>query len=87
MLPLLQPGDEVLVNPNAYRVSSPMPGDLVVAQHPHRLDLRLIKRVVTVQDNGDCILIGDNPTASTDSRHFGAISPARILGQVVCRFP
>ena len=85
MLPLLQPGDEVLVNPRAYRRQPPEPGDIVVARHPNQ-DLKLVKRVVVVRDDGDCLLSGDNPAESSDSRQFGAVPPSCILGRVTCRF-
>ena len=86
MLPLLKPGDDVLVNPNAYRQTQPRPGDIVVAQHPFRQDVRLIKRVTDVLDNGRYVLKGDNPAESTDSRTFGAISASYIIGRVTSRF-
>ena len=86
MLPLLKSGDEVLVNPHAYRRALPQPGDIVVAQHPFRQDVRLIKRVTDVLDNGRYVLKGDNPAESTDSRAFGAISANHIIGQVTSRF-
>jgi nickel-type superoxide dismutase maturation protease len=86
MLPLLKPGDEVLVNPHAYRRTPPQPGDIVVAQHPFRPEVRLIKRVTDVLDSGHYVLKGDNPTESTDSRTFGAISASHIIGQVTSRF-
>lgn len=86
MVPLLEPGDEVLVNPRAYRQRSPRPGDIVVARHPYRTDLRLIKRIAEVLDDGRCVLEGDNLTESTDSRVFGAIPPERIAGRVTSRF-
>lgn len=85
MLPGLQPGDEVLVNSQAYAKARPSPGDIVVAQHPYRSDLRLIKRVVGELDHETYILQGDNPAESSDSRSFGAVPLASILGQVVCR--
>jgi nickel-type superoxide dismutase maturation protease len=86
MVPLLQPGDEVLVNPRAYRRTSPCPGDIVVARHPYRTDLRVVKRITSVLENGNCELGGDNPSESTDSRYFGPIPPRRILGRVTSRF-
>lgn len=82
MLPQLVPGDHVLVNPRAYRHRLPEPGDLVVACHPNRPTLRLVKRVAAVLDDGRCILIGDNPSKSTDSRSFGAVSMNHIVGGV-----
>lgn len=86
MLPLLEAGTEVLINPAAYRQQPPQPGDLVVARHPHQPGLRLIKRVVYV-DPGGCFLQGLNTAASTDSREFGLVLQKDLLGQVVCRFP
>jgi nickel-type superoxide dismutase maturation protease len=86
MVPLLNPGDEVLINPRAYRRTPPQPGDIVAAQHPYRTDLRLIKRVVSVAENGYCVLEGDNAPASTDSRAFGPLPLDRIIGRVTSRF-
>ncbi len=87
MAPLLKPGDEVLVNPGAYRRMPPKPGDIVVSHHPYRTDLRLVKRVAAVLSDGSCLIKGDNPSESTDSRSFGAVAPEQILGQVTSRFP
>ncbi|NEO27936.1 MAG: nickel-type superoxide dismutase maturation protease [Kamptonema sp. SIO4C4] len=86
MLPLLQPGEEVLVDFRAYKTTSPRVGDLVIARHPRQPELQLIKRVQGVQENGDCFLVGDNLVASTDSRQFGGVAPDLILGRVTCRF-
>lgn len=87
MLPLLQPGEEILVNPKAYQFQMPQVGDIVVAQHPHHENLRLIKRVAAVLEDGSCFLQGDNATLSTDSRSFGIVAPEQILGRVTSRFP
>ncbi len=90
MAPLLMPGEEVLVNPHAYRCCLPQAGDLVVARHPHRPQLRLIKSVVYgvgFQGGGGYFLAGLNPEASTDSRSFGLVPQVHLLAQVVCRFP
>ena len=87
MTPMLKPGDEVLVNPRAYRRVFPKPGDIVVARHPYRTDLRLVKRVVEVFSDGRCFIKGDNHSESTDSRSFGAVTPEKILGRVTSRFP
>lgn len=86
MLPLLEAGTEVLINPAAYRYQRPQPGDLVVAHHPRQPGLRLIKWVVHTDEAG-CFLAGLNAAASTDSREFGLVPYGDILGQVVCRFP
>lgn len=86
MLPLLQPGEEVLIDPAAYHHCAPNPGDVVAAEHPKQPGLRLVKRVIAVLDTGACLLVGDNPDASTDSRDFGAVSRQHILGKVTSRF-
>jgi nickel-type superoxide dismutase maturation protease len=87
MLPLLQPGDEVLVDPHAYKQIVPQVGDIVVSRHPYRVDVRLVKRVTAILSDGRCVLEGDNPSDSTDSRSFGAVTLQHILGRVVSRLP
>ena len=87
MLPLLQPGDEVLVDARAYQHAAPCVGDIVVSRHPYRADVRLVKRITAILRDGRCLLAGDNPSDSTDSRSFGAVAPQQILGRVISRFP
>lgn len=87
MIPLLKPGEILLVDLAAYRQKSPRVGDIVIAWHPHRTNLKIVKRVASVLDDGSCFLIGDNSAESTDSRSFGAIAFAGILGKVCCKFP
>ena len=86
MLPLLNPGETILIDPKAYRHVSPTPGDIVVAQHPYRSNLRLVKRVVAEVETGRYLLAGDNPLESTDSRSFGPVGIEQILGRVTSRF-
>lgn len=87
MLPLLSPGQEVLLDPRAYRHHSPQVGDVVVADHPRQSDLQIIKRVDFVNPDGDCYLKGDNPDGSSDSRQFGLVLSSQLYGKVVCLFP
>lgn len=86
MSPLLQPGDEVFVDPRAYRHTLPHPGDIVVAQHPYTLNLKIVKRVIAVTKDGYCQLEGDNTSESSDSRSFGTVPTASLLGRVTSRF-
>jgi len=86
MAPLLQPGEEILVDPQAYRQAEPAVGDLVLVQHPQREGLQLLKRVTAVRSDGDCFVEGDNPAHSTDSRTFGWIPPGCLLGRITSRF-
>jgi nickel-type superoxide dismutase maturation protease len=86
MRPLLAPGDEVLVDTSAYRDAIPSEGDIVTAQHPYHSDVHLIKRVQSVDPDGACVLHGDNPDESTDSRSFGSVKGHRLIGRVTSRF-
>ncbi len=87
MSPLLEPGEEVLVNLRAFETRSPQTGDLVLLRHPYHQGLLLVKRVQQVAPDGRVRVTGDNPSQSSDSRHFGALLPEQILGQVTSRFP
>lgn len=86
MLPLLKPGDEVLLNPRAYHLTPPQPGDIVVVRHPFQPELQLVKRVIRTLANEQYYLEGDNPAESSDSRSFGPVRLEQILGQITSRF-
>lgn len=83
MFPLLKPGDEVLLDRRAYRFKAPFPGDIVVAEHPARKGLLIIKRLVEVHANGSLKLKGENPFESTD---YHALPPGKLAGRVTCIF-
>lgn len=87
MFPLLNAGDEVLLDARAYRKEGPQVGDVVVLRHPEKAGLKMVKRVTAVRADGWCFVMGDNVAASHDSRVFGYVSPEQIIGRVVCRFP
>lgn len=83
MSPTLHPGDRlVAVARRRYR-----PGDVVVARDPRGDEdgRRLVKRVAGVGPAG-LELRGDDPEASTDSRHFGPVDPDLVVGKVVYRY-
>ena len=82
MWPHLRPGDRVLVDTRAFGRSAPVRGDVVVARHPFRTDVRWIKRVASVTPEGVLELIGDNPEESTDSRTQGLVQPEHVMGRV-----
>ncbi|MCA9932878.1 MAG: nickel-type superoxide dismutase maturation protease [Anaerolineales bacterium] len=86
MFPLLQPGDEVLIDPRAFEKRPPQVGDVVMAQHPTQPGLKIVKRVTAVLPDDHYQISGDNPSASTDSRTFGPVSRQQILGLVTSRF-
>jgi nickel-type superoxide dismutase maturation protease len=86
MEPALEPGDWILVDPDAYRRTSPRPGELVIAPDPREPSRLLLKRVGSIGPGGALRLIGDAPERSTDSRTFGAVDPATIVGRPWFRY-
>ena len=81
MLPVLKAGDAILIDPRAAFSA----GDIVLAQHPYKKSVKILKRIGGISPEGKCTLIGDNAGESTDSRTFGEIQKKDILGKVVCR--
>lgn len=77
MTPTLQEGDLVLVNPHAeLRVD-----DIVVARHPFKQSVIIIKRIAEILPGERYLLLSDNLEESADSRSFGAIPAKDILGK------
>lgn len=86
MLPEFAPGDELFLDPRAYRRRAPCVGDVVMARHPLAPQEIILKRVAFVSPDGRVFLRGDNPQASTDSRTLGLFPPEHILGRVTSRY-
>ena len=84
MLPSLNPDDRVLVRRTTADTDTPPLGAVVVAWHPSQPRLRLIKRLESLGNEG-MILLGDNPSSSTDSRQLGPIPRSALIGVVVSR--
>ena len=93
MRPTLRPGDRVLV----WRwtcVWGVRPGDVVVARDPELPGLHLIKRVAAVPGQAyagvaglhGLVVLGEDPSASRDSRAFGRVAREAIVGRVVWRY-
>ncbi|MGL5833814.1 MAG: nickel-type superoxide dismutase maturation protease [Waterburya sp.] len=86
MLPLLQPGDEILLDPFAYQKFPPQVNDIIVTQHPVQHNLAIVKRINAINDGDRYFVTGDNREASTDSRHWGTIKSSDIIGKVTSQF-
>ena len=78
MLPTLATGEFVLIDERR----PPSIGDVVVARHPDNDDLLVIKRLTGLGPDNRVSLSSDNPSAGTDSRVWGPIDRARVVGVV-----
>lgn len=88
MEPALRPGDWLLVR----RTRRVRPGQIVLARHPGRPDLLIVKRAARrVAGDGEVgggwWLDSDNPRAgAVDSRSFGPVPGSLIEGRVLARY-
>ena len=82
MLPALRPGDCLLVS----RRSRIDVGDLVVARRPHAEGLLLVKRATRRADGGWWLLSDNAAAGLDDSRVFGVLPDAFVLGKVLFRY-
>lgn len=85
MRPSLEAGDRLLVAWLPWW--RPRPGEVVAVLDPRDRSRVLVKRVAAVDaGNGGVTVLGDAPDASTDSRTFGAVDSALLIGRVVYRY-
>jgi signal peptidase I len=95
MTPALHAGDRLLV----VRTRRLRVGDLVVLPDPRDPDRALVKRLaaepggrvscgdlVLEAGEGEVIVLGDNPAASTDSRDLGPLPVGSVVGKAVYRY-
>ena len=88
MQPALNPGDWLFVRRTIRpgRTVRIRPGQFVVARHPGRPHVLIVKRAVR-REPGGWWLEADNPVAgAVDSRVFGAVPAALIEGRVLWRY-
>jgi nickel-type superoxide dismutase maturation protease len=81
MRPTLAAGDRLLV----LRWVPPRVGRLVTLADPRQPGRTIVKRVAGVSTAG-VEVVGDDPSASTDSRAFGPVPRSSIRGRVVFRY-
>ncbi|HSX29437.1 MAG TPA: S26 family signal peptidase [Candidatus Saccharimonadales bacterium] len=75
MVPTLRPGAIIVAVP-PHRLRH---GDIVIVVHE---GLEKIKRVADIQDDS-VFVVGDNPTASTDSRQFGWLPLEAVVAKAI----
>ncbi|HEY8998902.1 MAG TPA: S26 family signal peptidase [Candidatus Saccharimonadales bacterium] len=74
MMPTLRHGQLLLIRRGKFEIA-----DVVLLLHE---GVEKVKRVAEI-DGERVFVLGDNPLASTDSRHFGWLSGANVRGKVV----
>ena len=88
MEPALRPGDWLLVR----RTRQVRAGQVVLARHPGRPDMLIVKRAARLVERdgevgGGWWLESDNPDAgAVDSRRFGPVPASLIEGRVLGRY-
>jgi type IV secretory pathway protease TraF len=82
MEPALRAGDWIVVSSLG---RPPRVGEIVLVRDPRDGVRLMLKRVAAVAD-GACTVLGDRPEESTDSRVFGPVRLADVLGRAVFRY-
>ena len=82
MEPVLRPGDWLLV----LRTKRVRDGQLVVAGHPARPGMLLVKRVARRVPDGWWLESENQSAGAVDSRSFGAVPADLIMGRVLVRY-
>lgn len=88
MEPVLRPGDWLLVwrGLRAGRPARIRPGQLVIARHPGRPGMLLVKRAVRREPDGWWLESDNAGVGEVDSRSFGPVPPALIKGRILVRY-
>ena len=84
MSPEFKRGTRVVVQKKWF-FCKPRLNDVIVLKDPRDGKL-IIKRITNVRQNTTFYVLGDNRQQSTDSRVFGWVSKADIIGKVIYGF-
>jgi nickel-type superoxide dismutase maturation protease len=82
MEPALCAGDWIVVSSLS---RPPRVGEIVLVRDPRDPANLMLKRIAGVAD-GTCTVLGDRPEESTDSRTFGPVPLANVLGRALFRY-
>ncbi len=82
MEPALREGDRLFVLPPRRQ---PRVGEVVVVRDPRDATHLLLKRVAAEHD-GEVTVMGDRRDHSTDSRYFGDVPLADVVGRAAFRY-
>lgn len=79
--PVLKEGDIIFMQPMAYVKKAIVRGDMVVARHPYKKSVVMVKYVTDISSHG-ISLEGLERKDSEDSRSFGRIKTKLLVGLV-----
>jgi nickel-type superoxide dismutase maturation protease len=82
MEPALRPGDWLLV----WRTRRVRAGQIVLARHPGRPDMLIVKRAARHVDGGWWLESDNTDAGAVDSRRFGVVPAPLIEGRVLARY-
>jgi nickel-type superoxide dismutase maturation protease len=82
MEPALAPGDWLLVR----RTTRVRPGQVVIARNPGDGGMLLVKRIGRAQGAGWWLESDNKQASAVDSRRFGPVPGADIVGRVLFRY-
>ncbi len=94
MVPTFQNGDYLIIDEITYRFREPERGEVIVFRYPKNPSQFFIKRIVGLSGEtvGGIILaqdeyyvLGDNNSASSDSRYWGPVKSKLIIGRAILR--
>jgi signal peptidase I len=86
MEPTLRDGDWLLVDPEAFLIRAPRPGELVVMSDPRDPRRIIVKRVRAVDADGTVRAAGDHPAHASEGDSIGAIGAEAVLGKPWLRY-
>jgi nickel-type superoxide dismutase maturation protease len=82
MVPALRDGDYLLV----LRTRRVRPGQIVLAEDPERPGLQVVKRIARWESGGWWLASDFAHEDMRDSRRYGPVPPAKVIGLVVARY-
>lgn len=82
MLPALRPGDWLL----AWRTTRIRPGQVVLAYHPEKSGLLLVKRAAWREEGGWWLASDNAVPGAEDSARFGPVPEDKIVAVVLARY-
>jgi nickel-type superoxide dismutase maturation protease len=82
MWPTFHHGD-LLTFTTTFDRSTLSPGDVVLALHPFKPTVHIVKRIQSVTQDARVFLVGDqpDPIGSEDSHNFGRVHISGVLGR------